>query len=372
MPAAQQTNSDSRASDESQARPGASSDQDASKSRVRRDRHLEREASKLLDRVKAAGEPLPQAWNAALRERKVSGSVLATAFLILHERRQYESCIQGIEAAIRNDLAQPWMYDVLAAVMSVAGRPQKDIDRVLLSRIDFADGNEAQMFVTASVLSQFGAYEQAMNLCREAAKRNPWQPTTWSMAKSIADRSKDQNSIIWSRLGVLRYVWGLNHEIDHREARAVLQEIVEGIEDSQQRQQLEQQIRVASLRDLRIRIEWVGDADLDLMVTEPNGQTCSFKNGLTTNGGMLIQQSDGGRRRQVEEYVCVEALAGEYAVRIRNLFGRLITGRVRVTVIRHEGSPDEQKQAAFYEVGRDGLEIVVPLKNGRGGAASSK
>lgn len=339
---------------------------------MRRDRHLEREASKLLDRVKAAGEPLPQAWNAALRERKVSGSVLATAFLMLHERRQYESCIQGIEAAIRNDLAQPWMYDVLAAVMSVAGRPQKEIDRVLLSRIDFADGNEAQMFVTASVLSQFGAFEQAMNLCREAAKRNPWQPTTWSMAKSIADRSKDQGSIVWSRLGVLKYVWGLNHEIDHREARAVLQEIAKGIEDSQQREQLEQQIRVASIRDLRIRIEWVGDADLDLMVTEPNGQTCSFKNGLTTNGGMLIQQSDGGRRRQVEEYVCVEALPGDYAVRIRNLFGRLITGRVRVTVVRHEGSPDEQKQAAFYEVGRDGLEVVVPLKNGRGGAAGSK
>lgn len=343
----------------------ARSEQDESRSQVRRDRHLQREARKLLAEVERSGLPLPQAWNSVLEGRAVSGPVLATTFLILQERKQYESCIQGIEAAIRNDLAQPWMYDVLAAMMSVAGRPQKDIDRVLLSRVDFADGNEAQIFVTASMLSQFGAFQQAMELCREAAKRNPWQPAAWTMAKSIADRSEDRDNIIWSRLGVLKYVWGINHEIDHREALSVLEEILAKTDNPQQRAQLQQQIREASTRDLRVKIEWVGDADLDLMVTEPTGQTCSFRNQLTSGGGMLVRQSDGGRRRQVEEYVCVEAVPGDYKIRIRNLFGRLITGRVRMTVTRHEGSSDEQRQSAFYEVGADGLEVRVPLKQGR-------
>ena len=60
--------------------------------------------------------------------RTVGGPVLATAFEILNSKEQYESCIEGIEAAIRNDQGQPWMYDLLAVFMQVAGRPRRQID----------------------------------------------------------------------------------------------------------------------------------------------------------------------------------------------------------------------------------------------------
>ncbi len=345
---------------------------DESKSQVRRDAQLRAEADRLIARVHASKQPLPLAWNEVLKGQNVGGPVLATTFMALNERKEYDSCIEGIEAAIRNDQGQPWMYDVLAEVMSVAGRPQQQIDRVLLSRIDFTDGNEAQMLVTVSMLSKFGAFDQAMKLCREAAKRNPWQPATWTLARGVADRSKVIEDIAWSRFGTLKYVWTPGYETHHVEAQTVLQELHADLlanpKTAADADDIQEGLRKALIRDLRIKVEWAGNADLDLVIKEPNKQTCSYRNQLTGNGGSLIRQSAGGRGRQVEEYVCVEAPPGDYIIQVRNLFGRLITGKVRITVIRHQGSENEQSQAAFHAIGTDTLEIKVPLKSGRGKA----
>lgn len=336
------------------------------KQREKRDRDL---AAKLLKQVRSIESDSPAiAWNRTLRNNRVGGTVLATAFLILHEAKDYEFCIEGLLAAIRNDHGQPWMYDVLALQMSLAGRPEKEINRVLLSRVDFTDGNEAQMLVTASMLSQFGEFSQALKICREAAKRNPWQVATWTMARSIADRSRDADAIAWSRAGTLRYVWDLSCKTAHAEARAVLES---QYEQFQQDGQTARADRVKALlseamqRDIQILIKWAGDADLDMSVTEPDGRVCSWKTPLTPNGGILTRQGDGAGLGQEELYVCPNARSGDYIIRVKNIEGRLITGKVLVRVTRYAGTDREKTQSAFYEVGDDELEVKVPLRNGR-------
>ncbi|MEQ9410799.1 MAG: hypothetical protein RIK87_24015 [Fuerstiella sp.] len=337
------------------------------------DRVSQARARTLLAKVEASDAAPPLAWNAAFARQRIGNATLAAAFRLLHDAKQYDTCVEGLLAAIRNDHGQPWMYDVLAVEMQLAGRPQKEIDRVLRSRIDFTDGNEAQMLVTASMLSQFGAWEPALQICREAAKRNPWQPATWTMARSIADRSGITDAIVWSRVGTLRHIWVAGHESLHEVARTELQDLADKLAADGQTADAESvraALAEALVRDLRISIAWAGSADLDLIVEEPHDQTCSYKSPLTSNGGVLIRQSDGSnsdsRGRQTEEYVCVAAPQGDYTVRIRNFYGRLITGKVLVKVTRHEGTDREKSESRLYEIGSRDFEIKVPLKNGRG------
>ncbi len=288
--------------------------------------------------------------------------------------------VECLLAAIRNDHAQPWMYDVLALEMPLAKRPQKERDRVLLSRVDFTDGDEAQMLITASMLSRFEAYDQAMKLCKEAARRNPWQSATWGMARRIADRSNDPQAITWSRCGTLKYVWDANYAAAHKEAVTVVEALVANLRTAGKTElsySLQKELQVAQVRDLMISVTWAGDADIDLSVVEPNGQTCSYKSPLTDNGGVLYQMGFGGtgskranRDRQTERYVCVTAPAGDYIVRIRNSMGRLIVGKVLVRVTRHAGTAREKTDSGLHEVGDKGVEIRVPLKNGRASAAN--
>lgn len=331
-------------------------------------------AKTLLAEVASSDSALPVAWNAVLKNKGVSNDTLAAAFEILHNTQQYDSCVEGLLAAIRNDHAQPWMYDVLAIEMQLAGRAQKEINRVLLSRVDFSDGDEAQLLLTASMLSRFNAFSQAIKVCREAVKRNPWQTATWVMAARIADRSGDADAIVWSRTGILKYDWTEGHEQSHAAANAVLMDLEQELRrtgKTAEADSVRSSRETALIRDLRISIAWTGDADLDLVVREPGNHTCSYKSRLTPNGGVLMRQSDGGKgatRRgpQREEYVCVEAPAGDYEVSVKNILGRLIIGKVLIRVTRHEGTEQERTESRFIEIGDSESAIRVPLKAGRG------
>lgn len=330
-------------------------------------------ADALLAEVAAVQKSDAVAWETVLSQKRFSSAVLSTAVLKLNNRKQYESAAEALNAAIRNDQAQVWMYDVLALQLKLAQRPQKEIDRVLLSRVDFAAGDEAQLLVTAAWMSRFGAFEQAINICKEAAKLNPTQPATWAMACRTADRAQDIDAIIWSRVGTMTNVWNDGHEALHLSAETELRDLEKSLTvagDLQSASKVREAILEARIRDLRILVVWSGDADLDLSVTTPHGEVCSYKSRYTKDGGMLIQQSDGGKTsakagRHTEEFVCVSASSGEYLVKVRNIAGRVINGKAIVQVVRHQNSGKEQKQSASIEVGAKDAELSVPLTNGR-------
>ena len=44
-----------------------------------------------------------------------------------------------LNAALRNGYAQPWMYEALALAMEADNQPKADIERVLMSAVDFAN-----------------------------------------------------------------------------------------------------------------------------------------------------------------------------------------------------------------------------------------
>lgn len=307
-------------------------------------------AEKLLKRLESDPRPADQAWDAAIRDEENSSRVIAIVTTWLHRQKKYDQAVEGLLSAIRSGLAEPWMYDVLAVEMRLAKRPQKQIDRVLVSRIDFASGNDAQMLVAASNLAGFDAFDEALSICKELAKRNPHQPELWSTARRIADLSGNLKQRTWTRTETLRHVWEPGFEILHREMTVELQDLIATAEkesDHKTASMIREALSDAIRRDLRIRIEWVGDADIDLSVVEPDGTVCSRKQNATHNGGMLVKQDspvDANGKKRAEEYVCVDAAKGKYGLIVEHIDGRVLLGRVQVKVIRNEGTAAEKAQ----------------------------
>jgi tetratricopeptide (TPR) repeat protein len=295
--------------------------------------------------------------------------VLTELFAQLHADKAYELAVEGLLAAIRHNQGQPWMYVMLPMEMKLANRPQAEIDRALLSRIDLSSGNTKQTLVTASLLARLRSWDQAIELCKEAIRRDPWQTSVWLKARSIADRSNNPDHIVWSRVGILRYVWTDDSEVHHDEAHLTLQRQLERAQESgppELASRIRKQIDASRQCDLIVRVEWAGDSDVDLTVKEPGDIVCNQSHQITSNGGVLTRTDQGMGRRHLEEYRCQEAPPGTYYVSVNLIRGRVISGRARVSVTRYVGTKHEEKSTISVEVGRADSEIKIELGRGRG------
>ena len=93
--------------------------------------------------------------------------------------------------------------------------------------------------------------------------------------------------------------------------------------------------------DIRIVLDWnTLDTDLDLWITEPNGETCYYKNDLTVLGGRLTEDYTDGYGP--EEYLLKQAVPGEYIIEVDYFDERVqkISGPItlQVSIFTHYGS----------------------------------
>jgi len=101
-------------------------------------------------------------------------------------------------------------------------------------------------------------------------------------------------------------------------------------------------------RDLVIELLWQGPADLDLIVAEPVGSTCSATDKRTTAGGVLQADildlkddpngNEGGRS---EIYTAASAFSGVYKVKVKAALGRPIGNSATLKVTKFKGTPRE-------------------------------
>lgn len=328
------------------------------------------DARRLVDTVLADARPVAKVWDEILRKHPESSSTLADAVSILHERQKYDVAVEAIQSAIRNDLAAAWMYDVLALEMKLAKRPAMDIERVLESRIDFSNADIPELLIAVALLSRFEAWDEAMRICREATELNPDLSQSWLLARSVADKSRKPEHQVWARCGILQHVWTDDFEAQHAEAKKIITEIAAKLDkagDSPQAERVRGQLRDASVIELTCVLRWVGSADLDLLVTEPNGEQCSFKNRITTGGGRLTHDDSGsaknGNAKRYEEYVCRVAADGEYKATVRFVLGDAVAGTAVLEITRHAGTPEELRTTQTVKLSRDDVIISIPFKH---------
>ena len=314
------------------------------------------------------------AWDELLSEQKIPGRVLVEVVAMLHKRKNFVAAVECIQSALRNDHAESWMYDTLAIQMSLAERPQKEIDRALLSRVDFSTLRPDQVLITAAMLARFEAWDRAIELCRELVDRNPYQSELWSIIRRYADSSKAPEHILYSRTGILKFAWPEDYQGMHGEAKAKLQELIEAAEKNGSTalaSQVREELADAQSRDIHIRVEWAGDADVDLQITEPGDHECSFRNRVTPNGGLLVRTDDGRRTQtgrptaNVEEYVCRVAPSGVYVATLKLITGKVTTGKVTLRVTQYENTAHEKKHSIRVPIVAEDAAVRIQLANGR-------
>jgi len=287
----------------------------------------------------------------------------------LHQAGKHEHVIAAINAALIHNQAQPWMYDVLALSMEIVGRPKQEIQRVLLSRIDFTATDVSNMVYSAAYLSRFDADEQALKLYQQASKLQPARPESYIMGLRLAEKLKDAQAIQWAATGILTHVWVKDHQQWHEKALNALADLEQSFKKAGRNAEAE---RVASAReqalqrDLKLELTWNGDGDLDLVVEEPKGTVCSFEAPLTAGGGVLLNDGYGPRQENCrEEYLCANGFPGTYVVRVRYVSGNIVGQRARLKVTRYLGSGHPMVQSMIVPLAKEDQLIRIDLPKGR-------
>lgn len=114
--------------------------------------------------------------------------------------------------------------------------------------------------------------------------------------------------------------------------------------------------------DIRVVLEWNNlETDLDLWVTDPNGEKCSYKNLLTKIGGRLTEDFMDGYGP--EEYLLKKGVKGEYKIEVDYYDERVqkVSGPVtlQISIFTNYGSKDQKVKRLTREL--KGVEDTIEI-----------
>ena len=288
----------------------------------------------------------------------------------MHTAERYAEAISVINAALINRQSQPWMYAVLGMAMKLEKYPQDEVNRALLSPIDFTAADVPSMLYSAAYLRRLNADSAALHLYVQASRLAPVRPEPYVLGMRIATRLKDWEQVGWGASGTLSFAWTRNHESLHKEAIGLAQDAAKELLKAGKTEavaKLKKQIAEALQRDLVVKLTWAGKGDLDLEVAEPGGTVCSYKEPQTDGGGFLTHEGRGpDQKKCYESYVCPVAPPGDYILRVRHIYGDIVGKRATLEVTRYKGSARESSRTLTVQLKAKATEVRVPLNNGRG------
>ncbi|HEY2252182.1 MAG TPA: hypothetical protein VGH74_14010 [Planctomycetaceae bacterium] len=287
----------------------------------------------------------------------------------LHKAKRTDAVIACINAALINGRSQPWMYTVLALEMERAGKPREDIERVLLSTVDFSAVNVSNILYSAAVLTRFGAKERALAMYRQASLVDPTRLESYAMGLRLAREAEDPEAVAWAATGILQRAWGTDYQKLHRDAEETARDMEAGLRkvgNDQAADRLAAALAEAAKRDLAIELSWSGKADLDLLVEEPSGAICSADNPVTMGGGIFVHDGFGGDQKDCyDKYVCPRGMSGDYRATVRHISGDVVGKRAVLEVVRYQGSSREIVDRFTIKLSDRDKVVRVTLQHGR-------
>lgn len=332
------------------------------------------EAEKLRKELLDISKPEAyQAFFAAHQNPPVDPALVRQVVRELMEAKKFSHVAALIEAALRNHQPQPWMYEALGLALQADGRPLEEIERVVLSALDFAQ-SPLEMTYIGLYLARLGLDHRALQIYRQAAQLDPRRPEPYLAALRSAQKLGDLQAKQWASLGVLRQAWPKQHMEVWQTARRVAQSVLEELRSAgktKEAQEFENAMRTAMARDVMIRVSWTGNADVDLLVEEPSGSICSARNPRSSGGGLLLEDGASGQLDSLREgpaeeiYICPEGFSGTYRALIRRVWGQLTAGKVQVEVITHLGTDKQRRIAQTIDLKNDETMVVFDLQHGR-------
>jgi hypothetical protein len=314
--------------------------------------------------------PADKVWDDYFRTHDPDPRAVCDVVARLDKAKRREDVIACINAALIHGRSQPWMYTVLALEMELAGRPREEIERVLLSNVDFSAVNVDNLLYSGAFLTRFGAKARALGLYRQASLVDPTRLEPYAMALDLARDADDPVAVGWAASGILQRAWGPDHQTLHKNAiatAAVMEESLRKRGDTAAADRLAAEIAEARKVDLRIELTWSGKADLDLLVEEPSGSVCSSDNAATVGGGVFVHDGFGGDDQKDchDDYVCPRGMSGDYRVIVRHISGNVVGKRAVLNVIRYQGTSREIVDQFTVKLSDADKVVRVTLQDGR-------
>ncbi len=221
-----------------------------------------------------AGTHPEAAWSTyfAAHPKVSDASVKETVRQLMHGRK-FGEVVGLTSAALRSGHPQPWMYEAMALAMQAGGSSQKDIERALMSAVDFGQTSDELMYV-AQYMARSGLPARALKVFHQIAQIEPLRPEPYLYGLQLAERLHDMEGIRWASLGILKRAWPKDKSAIVDQATHAAAAAVEELKNSNQLDEaarLQAEIDQAKIRDCIVKITWTGDADVDIIVEEPSG-----------------------------------------------------------------------------------------------------
>jgi hypothetical protein len=287
-----------------------------------------------------AGESADYDWDGHFANHEESPQTVRSRARQLMHDRQYDAVASLIQAALRHGQGQSWMYEGLALALEAAGRDTAEIERALLSAVDFAVDADQLMYIAIQLAGR-GLNERALKLLRQVADVEPARYEPFMHGIKIAQQLDDVDAIRWATAGVLSRAWPKDKahlwQNAHRLATATLEQLKAAGQDDEAKA-FEASINEALIRDCLVVVRWTGDADIDLIVEEPEGGICSFREPHSQAGGLMLGDvfpgltTDEDADGSVEIYVCPKAFNGDYQMLVRRVWGEVTADKVTVDI----------------------------------------
>ena len=289
----------------------------------------------------------------------------------LMKARNFSATIAMIQGALATGHAQPWMYEALGLAMIASGSNKVEIERALMSAVDFAESSEDLMYA-AQYMARNGLEKRALSIFRQVSAAEPLRPEPLQYGLQLASLVNDIDGQQWASLGVLRQAWPNEKRELPNQANRVAQAVLEQLKRenrSKEAGDFEARLAQSLVRDVLVKVTWTGDADVDVLVEEPSGTVCSFRNPRTTAGGVILGDSASrgiaSKDGYSEVYVCPEAFSGTYKMQLRRVWGKLTAGKVTIDVYTHYGTGGMLHERQQVPLGEKDALVVFDVVKGR-------
>jgi hypothetical protein len=295
-----------------------------------------------------------------------------------------EKKMLDVEAVLRGYLtqriqrAEPWMYEMLAATVEERKGPPQEI-RTYLGYAAFKaiqKGANDNLLSCAALLVKFGIYDKvgppgkettAGELIDRLIRSVPHRFEPLSLSVELANRTKDPRRMGDTIDTLLSLGWPNVDDAVRSEARKQVDAMAKELRSDgriEEADALFARLAPSLSRDVHISLRWEGVDDIDLVVDEPLGATCSLlKNPRTILGGAII--ANGFGKHPEEIYVCPRGFPGKYTIRVDKIFQPNNPAKVaNLEVVTHEGTAEEKRETFEIDLTKP-KPVVVELKGGR-------
>lgn len=269
--------------------------------------------------------------------------------------------------------AEPWMYEALALSIKMNKGSDDDVKKALGYAADLAvrSRNPNHLVSVADQLMLLGYLDRVGPLLDQAADLVPHRAEPLIMSINLAQKTKDPKRMGDSVAKLLSLGWPGYDEAIRRDARKQVETLAKALREDgrgDDADALLARLPDAEARDLFIRLSWLGEADLDLIIDEPLGATAKLGAPRTVFGGSLVKNGYGKHPEEV--YVCPQGFDGEYTIRVDTVANDLKNPALKATleVITHEGTPEEHKETHTIVIPSNGKApepVKVMLSGGR-------